>query len=325
MELEPVFLVGAERSGTTLLRLMLDSHPELSFGEEFEYAVDQIQGNQFPDLSDYYAYLETHRIFQGSGFELNKELSYQELIESFLQSRQIAKASKYAGATVHFDFEKLPLLFPKAKYIHIVRDPRDVCASVMKMGWAFRPQDGSAPWVNAHLSWEKLSQNLSEDRWIRVHYEDLISDHQSVLKMVCSFIGIGYTQQMYSYADETDYEVPDPKIGSNWESSMKPAEIAEVEYAVGDLLDHYGYKASDYVWSPPSKAQEFTAKIGAKIASFRFRTNRYGILCVLGYKFSRTLGLSSLERRCLCHINSIDSSYLKKSWRTAVADGKSAR
>ena len=39
---EPIFLVGAERSGTTLMRLMLDSHPDVAFGEEFEFAVTHI-------------------------------------------------------------------------------------------------------------------------------------------------------------------------------------------------------------------------------------------------------------------------------------------
>lgn len=39
---KPVFLVGAERSGTTVLRLMLDHHPQIAFNNEFEYAVDLV-------------------------------------------------------------------------------------------------------------------------------------------------------------------------------------------------------------------------------------------------------------------------------------------
>src|SRR5262249_42031140 len=64
----PLFLVGAERSGTTLLRLMLDGHPDLAWNEEFEYAVDLLpEEGGFPDLEDYYPFLKTNRVFLHSG------------------------------------------------------------------------------------------------------------------------------------------------------------------------------------------------------------------------------------------------------------------
>jgi len=60
----PIFLVGAERSGTTLLRLMLDHHPKMAFNYEFEFAVDQIDAaGNWPNLPTYYEYLAYHRIF----------------------------------------------------------------------------------------------------------------------------------------------------------------------------------------------------------------------------------------------------------------------
>ena len=54
----PTFLVGAERSGTTLLRLMLDHHPQVAFLHEFEFAVDCVgDDGTCPALPDYYRYL----------------------------------------------------------------------------------------------------------------------------------------------------------------------------------------------------------------------------------------------------------------------------
>lgn len=51
---KPIFLVGAERSGTTVLRLMLDHHPQIAWCYEFEYAVDQMLDNgDFPKLEAY--------------------------------------------------------------------------------------------------------------------------------------------------------------------------------------------------------------------------------------------------------------------------------
>lgn len=49
----PLLLVGCERSGSTLLRLMLDSHPDVSFVEEFEYALELIRDNRLPTTAEF--------------------------------------------------------------------------------------------------------------------------------------------------------------------------------------------------------------------------------------------------------------------------------
>ena len=76
----PIFLVGAERSGTTLLRLMLDHHPKIAFNYEFEYAVNQINLNgNWPDLPAYYDYLSTNSIFLNTHFTVDHNLDYPTL------------------------------------------------------------------------------------------------------------------------------------------------------------------------------------------------------------------------------------------------------
>ena len=82
--MNPYFLIGAERSGTTLLRLMLDGHPLISWTHEFEYAVDQvISPNSWPDMSSYIDWLATDRIFLSTGFCIDRSLDYPSLIKSF--------------------------------------------------------------------------------------------------------------------------------------------------------------------------------------------------------------------------------------------------
>src|SRR5450432_1488272 len=79
------FIVGSERSGTTLLRIMLDHHPSLAFANEFEFSVQMIGSDgAWPSLEGYYEWLETNRIFLSSGFTIDRRLNYPQLINSFL-------------------------------------------------------------------------------------------------------------------------------------------------------------------------------------------------------------------------------------------------
>ncbi len=65
---EPVFMVGSERSGTTLLRLMLDHHPGIAFHFEFEFAVERLADDgTFPPIEAYHKWLRSERGFRGSG------------------------------------------------------------------------------------------------------------------------------------------------------------------------------------------------------------------------------------------------------------------
>ena len=146
MAVAPILLVGSERSGTTMLRLMMDGHPDVAFLEEFEYAVDQLDDG-VPNMDAYEKYLSLHRIFQHSGFEFDSTLSYAELIDSFLEKRRIAKGASMVGATIHYGFENAPQLWPGARYVHIVRDPRDVAQSLVRLRWRPNFVSAAKAWV----------------------------------------------------------------------------------------------------------------------------------------------------------------------------------
>lgn len=162
---KPIFLVGAERSGTTVLRLMLDHHPDIAWCYEFEYAVDKISNEgDFPSLNEYYKWLEAHRIFQDTGFIIDPGLSYPQLINSFLGQKQEQARKPIIGATVHRHFDRLLYIFPDARFIHLIRDARDVARSCIGMGWAGNVYMGVERWIEAELLWAKLSQNLSSER-----------------------------------------------------------------------------------------------------------------------------------------------------------------
>ncbi|GBF85383.1 sulfotransferase family protein [Aphanothece sacrum] len=114
---QPIFLVGAERSGTTLLRLMLSDHSQICWCPEFEYVVDKFGDDGIaPNLDQYYEWLETHWIFQATDFIINQSLDYNELVNSFLCQQLERENKKIVGATVHRHFDRLPKIWPDAPF-----------------------------------------------------------------------------------------------------------------------------------------------------------------------------------------------------------------
>ena len=112
------FLVGATRSGTTLLGLMLDHHPDVTFPGEFEFALDLMpSADAFPALPAYYDWLATNRHYRWHRPAIDPTLTYPELVRSFLlQMKQAAggESKPWVGAAVHRHFDRLYALWPEA-------------------------------------------------------------------------------------------------------------------------------------------------------------------------------------------------------------------
>jgi len=133
---KPVFIVGSERSGTTLFRLMLDSHRDIAVCPEFEYAVDPIAENDhFPGLSELKD-LEKNWIFKSEKIKLNFKHSWSFNMREILNHIAISKNKSQPCAVVHKNFDQILKIWKDAVFIHILRDPRDVAKSVQQMGWA---------------------------------------------------------------------------------------------------------------------------------------------------------------------------------------------
>src|SRR5215213_7611914 len=78
----PFFLVGSVRSGTTMLRLMLDHHPQLACHFEYEFAVERMTDDgRFPEIEPYRSFLRRDRIFKCSAARSDESVSYRELGE----------------------------------------------------------------------------------------------------------------------------------------------------------------------------------------------------------------------------------------------------
>ncbi|MGL5834892.1 MAG: sulfotransferase family protein [Waterburya sp.] len=309
---QPIFLVGAERSGTTLLRLMLDNHPQLAWCYEFEYAVDLLpDAHKWLELQTYYKWLETHRTFQATGFVIDSTLDYPSLINSFLWQKRHNEQKLIVGATVHRHFDKLLRIWSDARFIHIIRDGRDVARSCIGMGWAGNVWTGIKRWIEAETLWTELEQQLSSDRRINLTYEQLIVDPVETLKQICDFIGVEYDAAMLNYPQTTTYKFPNPNLIGQWRRKMSDHEIQLVESRIADMLVARGYQLSGLPLLKVNSLMRQQLKLQDWWSRVQFRINLYSLPLFLSDYFSRHLQLHQWQQSIRLQLNAIDDAQLK--------------
>lgn len=303
---EPVFLVGAERSGSTLLRLMLDHHPKLSFRGEFEFAVDEMTDDgQFPALEAYYEYLSTQRAVHLSKLVIDKTLDYPHLVDTFLRWRQATDHKPLVGATVHRNFHRLPYVWPKARYIHLCRDGRDVAQSVVLMGWAGNVYHGTEWWSRAFHEWQHLRRHLKSDQYMELTYEDLVHSPRTELERICEFIGVAYSDAMLEYPKHTTYGLPDGRLSQQWRKKMSPTNVRRIEAKLGTMLQERGYELSGFPHLEISRWKHLLLMLDSRCRHVADRFRRFGPRLYLGELIARRLGLRSLARRFRLGMNEI--------------------
>lgn len=309
---EPLFLVGAERSGTTVLRLMLKHHPEIAWCNEFEYAVDQVSDQgQFPPLESYYEWLETHRIFQATGFKIDQTLSYPQLVESFMCQMRDRSGKPIIGATVHRHFDRALHIWPNGRFIHILRDPRDVARSCIGMGWAGNVWFGVERWRKAEQLWNQVKQIVPENRRYELTYEELITEPVLTLKRVCDFIGVPYDQEMLSYTENSNYSFPDPKYIAQWKRKLSEQDVQLVEKKISHLLVERGYELSGLPPITVTPIMEKQLKLQNWWGKLNGRAERLGWPLVLEDYISRKFGSKQWQKKVTLQINAIYQSRLK--------------
>jgi hypothetical protein len=242
----PIFLVGSVRSGTTLLRLMLDHHPELAFFHEFPFAVVALPDSGWPDLDSYYEFLLKDRIYQDSRLEIDSRLDYPQLMNSFLKQKRDRDHKRVVGATVHIHFDRLLRIWPDARFIHIVRDGRDVGRSRVELGWAGNMYTGVQTWIEAERLWEQVQGVVPASRRVELKYENLVMNAEQELTRICDFLDLAFDPAMLRYNEHSTYDKPDPKLIGQWRRKLPAQAVRIAEARIAEMLVDRGYELSEY-------------------------------------------------------------------------------
>jgi hypothetical protein len=328
-ERRPIFLVGAQRSGSTLLRLMIDAHPQVAFPRhtEVELAAFALSRGERrpPDVEAYVRRLQRSRRFKKHGNTIDPALSVEELASDFLRQSASRAGKPWVGAVVHKGFGVLPAVWPHAFYVYLVRDPRGVAASILDHGWAANAWTAVDAWVGTEETWRRLRPRLDRDRFCEVRFEDLVADPRATLTRICEMLGVPYSDDMLRYTETSDYGAPNPAIAARWRDRLARWEVAIVEHRTGRRLVESGYArvTGDRRWpalvGPAARAHE-----GAERAVFRLR--RYGPRLTFALVAARALGRSRRIEDVLDRIDRHRRSFGKDRHRIVRASiGRAAR
>jgi tetratricopeptide (TPR) repeat protein len=194
-----VFLVGFPRSGTTLLEQILASHGDVVSMEERDCLIDAEQEFLTPEGLDRLAAM------QGDDLAAARETYW----------RRVEDAGVVPSSPVFVD--KMPLntvllcliakLFPQAKILFALRDPRDVVLSCFRRRFVMNPQmyelitlESAATYYDAVM---RLAQHYREKLDLDIHdlrYEAMVADLETQMRAVCAFLGIAWDESMHDFA-----------------------------------------------------------------------------------------------------------------------------
>lgn len=307
----PCFLVGSVRSGTTLLRLMLDHHPRIAFLFEAQFLVDRAgDDGGWPELSEYRHWLGVHRGFGQTGFEIDPQLDYPDLMRSFLDQKRARDGKDVVGATVHWHFDRLLHIWPDARFIHLVRDGRDVARSRIQRGWAGNGWVGVSTWVDVEELWDRTRDRLRAEQVFELRYEDFIADPEAHLRRLCDFMEVPYDAAMFDYAKTSTYAMPDPKLVQQWRRKAGEHEVRLIEARAASMLERRGYELSGSPRLEVGALGRAWLAVHNKLVRARFKIRKYGLRLYLSSAFSRRLSLQGWQRSVRLRMNEIDNKKL---------------
>lgn len=294
---QPFFLIGAARSGTTLTRLILGHHPRIAPCDEFDYAVEFAIGKtDWPPIEAYHEWLAERWTFRVTSRTIDPELEYPELVRSFLSQSLESERQTHVGAVVHRGYDQLLRLWPHAKIIHLVRDPRDVASSRLKMGWEGNVWLGVNQWIESETLWDDLRSTLKPDQYCELRFEHLLAEPEREARRLCAFLGVEYDPIMLEIDRDTTYARPRPGIAAAWKDRLSSRDVRRVEAKLGSLLTARGYAMSGLAPLRVSFPERTWLYVHHRLKRFAFRVKRYGFWLSLSYSIRRLLPLSSWRR-----------------------------
>lgn len=274
-----LFVVGCPRSGTTLLQRLLNAHPEIALVHEFWWMARwhrqgvglTADGRVTARLAGELASYRKSQSKLGINAERLAELcvpgeSYPAYLSKVFDEFAAAQGKSLAGDKSPGYVLEIPLLhgwWPQARFVHLLRDGRDVLLSVR--AWDRGPRIAARfstwaeePAITAALWWSALVRRgradgarLPAGGYHEVRYEDLLIAPEEALSRLCEFLSVPFVDAMFAFHEGRRRDQPglDAKKAwlpitpglRNWRTELEAGDIELFEAAAGGLLEELGY------------------------------------------------------------------------------------
>jgi hypothetical protein len=266
---EPVFVVGMNGSGTTMLLDCLGRHPQLyAFREEtrlipFLMARQDVYGDLAVDanLRRLWDDVRTLPVFReangGTPVPLpddwrDQPRSLGGILDAVFRYFAFAEDKRRWCEKTPQHVQHLRALgemFPQAKFVHVIRDGRD-CAASFHRRWYRQPELTVFRWKKVVAMGRAQGRELGASRYLEVRYEDLTARPEPALRAICEFLGLPFdaavleSDQPYLETDPNeDARGLRPNSGK-WEQYFPPQTRERLERIAGRMLARCGYDTS---------------------------------------------------------------------------------
>ncbi|MFH1466496.1 MAG: sulfotransferase [Pseudomonadota bacterium] len=257
---EPEFILigGAGRSGTTLFRAMLGAHPRLHCGPEVKLVpvICQLRADWWRSLGP--------ELAEAGIDEPRLDAAVRAFVRALLEGLG-APGQRVAEKTPHnlLHMAYLGRLFPRARFLHVIRDGRAVAASLVQQRWV-DPKTGAPLWYCADLPsaaryWRDMILAVHSQaaavpgRYLEVRYEALVSEPEATMRRVLAFLGERWSPEVLRHHEagamlssrESSTEAVRAAVHGRavdtWRGRLSEAEVASVEEVAGEVLGALGY------------------------------------------------------------------------------------
>lgn len=289
----PVFIVGAPRSGTTMLQYRLRNHPRISlptgeshfivslYREQEKYVgLDRPQGIRqvlLAMLAQNRSFLETD--LHGLHFDVDTladELHAEgrdtlpAIVSGLFEKNARGEGKVRWGDKTPYYVMHIPKLlewFPDAQIVHLIRDGRDVALSLFGRQHDFHVYNAyfaAEYWESYVERGRALGGALSSDQYLELRYEDLLARPEDTMRQLCAFLGEAYSEALFEVASAGGPASKTPLVhkplqadnAGKWRSRMTAPQIRAFEGVAGKTLRELGYELATPAVPPtlPTKA-----------------------------------------------------------------------
>ena len=299
-----VFIVGCQRSGTTLLRRMVDAHPQIAIMRESHWIPRFFEdrtgltseGFVTPELiPELLRHPKFARLNVGEEellklLETGKTVPYADFVSGVFDLYGQQRGKSLVGDKTPAYVRSLGTLYslwPRVRFVHLIRDGRDVCLSVGDWPKAQQKKPGmfatwKDDWVSTTALFWELSVQLGRQAgnllglklYHEIRYESLVSSPAETCAALCAFLGLPYDEAVLRFHEGRTKDDPSLSVKRawrpitpglrDWRLQMRAEDVEPFEAAAGRLLDELGYPRA--VLRPRPEALEHASGIRRRLA-----------------------------------------------------------